>query len=672
MPTPPHPPEPGEPTEAEGRPVGGHTIVRPGDAYGPARFDSADEPHFAPPRHPGEVGALDRYRVLKKLGQGGMGAVYLGYDGELERAVALKVMLLKEAADVNAHTRFLREARAAAKVRSKHVVTIYDVGESRGSPFIAMEYLLGHSLDQFLKSGRELSLAQAVRVGRETALGLAAVHKLGLVHRDVTPNNIWLEAPNGHVKLLDFGLARPVIDDANLSGRGSALGTPAYMSPEQARNDKALDRRTDLFSLGVVLYRLVTGQMPFTGDTALAVGTSILTDTPKRVRAWRPDVPEALEVVIDRLLAKNPAGRFRTAEEVAGALRAIEHPPADGPPLVVIPLAIEAQEQNVWEGIDASAFAPAPSNGAGGTRALKPALVAGTLLLVACAVLAAVIFRPWERVAQTPPEESLPKPVVKPVDRPPPKPEPDPDRRGAEYVLTAGGTVRVSGEDRSIKTAAALPKDAFRLTAANLSGAPAAHVRAADLAAFSGCKHLTFLDLNSSKQVTDAGLAHFRECTGLTSLGLNGTQVSNAGLAEFKRCTALTQLALSGTPVTDAGLAHLKDCTRLADINLNYTRVTDAGLAHLKDRDMTHLNLAGMAKLTDDGLAHFKGCKNLVHLDLASSPVGDAGVEFLKGCKKLAELRLTGTKVTAKCVAELRQALPQCNIVHSGATGPKQ
>ncbi len=270
-----------------------------------------------------------------------MGAVYLGYDGALERKVALKVMLSNHAADPDARERFLREARAAAMVKSEHVVTIFDVGEAGGVPFIAMEYLLGSPLDQFLKTRGELPLPQVLRVARETALGLAAAHALGLVHRDVKPGNIWLEAPKGRVKLLDFGLARAATDDTHLTGTGTVMGTPAYMSPEQGRGWK-VDHRSDLFSLGVTLYRLTTGKMPFAGDTTMAVLTSLALDAPAPVREFNAQLPEPLEAVVAKLLAKNPDERFQSAAKVAAALLAIERPPAGGPlPVVVaIPMTV--------------------------------------------------------------------------------------------------------------------------------------------------------------------------------------------------------------------------------------------------------------------------------------------------------------------------------------------
>jgi serine/threonine protein kinase len=337
------------------------TLARPaGEPVLPTRR-MAPEPDFAPPMKPGEVGTLGRYRVLKKLGQGGMGAVYLAHDTVLARRIALKVMLPHHAADPEARERFLREARTAAMVRSDHVVTIFDVGEERGAPFIAMEYLLGHPLDQYLRANGELPVAQVFRIGTETALGLAAAHELGLVHRDIKPGNIWLEAPHGRVKLLDFGLARAENDDTHLTTSGLVIGTPAFMSPEQARGLK-LDGRSDLFSLGVMLYRLTTGKMPFSGTTTMAVLTSLAVDTPAPVRQLNADVPDALQVVIAKLLSKNPADRYQSAQEVVTALREAEQPrPVEGGVPVAVPvapMAIEAQSENVWEGIESTASGP--------------------------------------------------------------------------------------------------------------------------------------------------------------------------------------------------------------------------------------------------------------------------------------------------------------------------
>jgi acyl carrier protein len=282
---------------------------------------------FAPSKYQNELGTFGRYRVLKKLGQGGMGAVYLAYDEALERKIAMKVLLPQFAADSAARERFKREARAVAKVKSDHVVTIHEVGEVQDTPFIAMEYLLGSPLDEYLKERGRLALSQTLRIVRETAIGLAAAHALNLVHRDIKPGNLWLEAPRGRVKLLDFGLARIQNDQIHLTNSGAIIGTPAYMSPEQARGQK-VDHRSDLFSLGVMLYQLCTGKMPFAGDSVLAVLTSLAVDTPIPPQQLNPDIPPALEAAIDRLLAKDPANRFQTAQQVMESLHEIKPPKA--------------------------------------------------------------------------------------------------------------------------------------------------------------------------------------------------------------------------------------------------------------------------------------------------------------------------------------------------------
>ena len=263
-----------------------------------SRAGDSAVPHFGPPTGAGEVGTLGPYRVLKQLGAGGMGAVYLALDTRLDRKLAFKVMLPEFAADKSAKERFLREARAAAKISHDNVVTVFEADEREGVPYIAMQYLQGYPLDEYLRNKGTPAIAHVIRIARETALGLAAAHALGLVHRDIKPGNIWLEAPNGRVKILDFGLAKPTDEqklDHELTATGVILGTPAYMPPEQARGAKA-DFRADLFSLGVVLYRLATGALPFHGDTVMAVLAAVIADDPTQAtNASQPRIVSALD-----------------------------------------------------------------------------------------------------------------------------------------------------------------------------------------------------------------------------------------------------------------------------------------------------------------------------------------------------------------------------------------
>jgi len=221
-------------------------------------------PFLEPPRQPDELGWLGPYRILKVLGQGGMGIVFQAEDTQLERLVALKVMNPEgEPRDPAARKRFLREARMTAALHTDHIVTIHQVGDVNGLPYLAMELLQGQNLADWMQRGERASAAQILDIALQVARGLDVAHKAGLVHRDIKPSNIWLEAPIGRVKILDFGLARLAQDVTNLTQIGMVMGTPAYMAPEQAQGSK-VDARCDLFSLGCVLYELATGTPPFT------------------------------------------------------------------------------------------------------------------------------------------------------------------------------------------------------------------------------------------------------------------------------------------------------------------------------------------------------------------------------------------------------------------------
>jgi hypothetical protein len=278
---------------------------------------------LAPAQSPDELGRLGPYRVLRVLGAGGMGVVFQAEDPQLRRLVALKAMLPGLAANPSARERFLREARAAAALKHDHVVTIYQVGEDRGAPFLAMELLEGESLDDRLQRQGKLAIPEALRVGRELAEGLQAAHDKGLIHRDVKPANVWLEGVRGRVKILDFGLARAPAGEPQLTQLGAILGTPAYMAPEQAAG-RAVDLRCDVFSLGCVLYRACTGELPFKGDDPISTLVALATEQPRPPREVNPDLPETLSELILHLLAKLPEDRRPSAEAVASALREIE------------------------------------------------------------------------------------------------------------------------------------------------------------------------------------------------------------------------------------------------------------------------------------------------------------------------------------------------------------
>ena len=335
----------------------------------------AERVGLAAPQSPDEIGRLGCYRILQELGRGGMGVVYKAEDAKLKRLVALKVMLPRLAADPSARQRFLREAQATAAVHHDHVVTIFQVGEDNGVPFLAMEFLQGTSLGQWMKNDPKPALAQTLRIGREIAEGLAAAHARGLIHRDVKPGNIWLDADHkGRVKILDFGLARIGTDDVHLTHTGVVVGTPAYMSPEQAGGEK-VDARTDLFSLGCVLYCLCTGAMPFTGDTTMGLLTALAAAHPKSVRDLNPYAPEALADLVMRLLAKKPGDRPASAQEVVEALQAVER---------------AALDERSAACIQPAGASPAARSASGGRRR-RPYILAAAAAAFLAVVAAAVV-----------------------------------------------------------------------------------------------------------------------------------------------------------------------------------------------------------------------------------------------------------------------------------------
>ncbi len=263
-----------------------------------------------------------RYLVRRELGAGGMAVVYLADDPRHGRPVAAKVMRPELAAALGPE-RFLREIRIAAQLRHPNIVPLYDSGEAAGLLYYVMPYIVGESLRDRLRRERQLPVDEAVGLAREVADALAHAHEHGLIHRDIKPENILLEG--GHALVADFGIARAVGSAAAMqvtTAAGLAIGTPAYMSPEQALGDAAIDARSDVYALGCVLYEMVAGEPPHTGPTAQAIVARQLAEPVRSLRTVREAVPDQLERVVMRALARVPADRFPSAAAFRDALGA--------------------------------------------------------------------------------------------------------------------------------------------------------------------------------------------------------------------------------------------------------------------------------------------------------------------------------------------------------------
>ncbi|MEQ1827043.1 MAG: protein kinase [Pirellula sp.] len=269
-----------------------------------------DDPHM--------LGRIGPYEIIGLLGQGGMGAVFKGFDRSLNRFVAIKMLLPHLAASGAARKRFAREAQAVAAVVDDHVMAIHRVDEWQGIPYLVMTYSRGVSLQKRLNDTGPLEVREILRIGMQAAMGLAAAHAQGIVHRDIKPANIFLDQNVERVQLMDFGLARAV-DDASLTRSGTIAGTPQYMSPEQARAE-VVDLRSDLFSLGSVLYAMCVGHAPFRAESSYGVLRLITDKEPRPIRDANPEVPEWLSVIIGKLMSKSPSDRYASAAEVATIL----------------------------------------------------------------------------------------------------------------------------------------------------------------------------------------------------------------------------------------------------------------------------------------------------------------------------------------------------------------
>ena len=261
---------------------------------------------------------IGRYQVLDEIAAGGQGAVYRAFDPQTGQIVALKVLHPSLAGDRTYLDRFRREASLASSIDHPNVTKIFEVGESGGSHFMALEFL-PESLGGVIQSGGPMQIERAADFAAQIAEGLGAAHALGIVHRDVKPQNV-LVSPDGTLKVTDFGIARGAAL-STMTATGAMMGTPHYMSPEQCRGERA-DVRSDIYSLGCVLYQMLTGELPFSATTPLAVIRQHIDDRPRPARQRRSDLPRSLASVVERAMEKRPDRRFQSASEMMAALRA--------------------------------------------------------------------------------------------------------------------------------------------------------------------------------------------------------------------------------------------------------------------------------------------------------------------------------------------------------------
>jgi beta-lactam-binding protein with PASTA domain/predicted Ser/Thr protein kinase len=323
----------------------------------------------------------DRYEVEGRIGAGGMAEVWRGHDRVLNRTVAIKTLLPQFARDASFVDRFRREAQAAARLNHAGIVSVYDSGTDGDTPYIVMEFIEGRTLADYLASGKTIPPMEAAKIAQDIAEALAVAHAQGVIHRDIKPANVMVTR-NGKVLVMDFGIARLISGPETAPQTSAVLGTASYLSPEQAQG-QPVDARTDIYALGVVLYEMLTGRPPFTGDSPMAIAYKQVNATPPAPSSTNPDVPPELDAVVMRALSKNPANRYQTGQEFADDL---ERARTGGEVLATPLLPASGEATQVISRPEATSVLPPLQDEPGGSR---KAWVGALLAILIMALLAA-------------------------------------------------------------------------------------------------------------------------------------------------------------------------------------------------------------------------------------------------------------------------------------------
>jgi hypothetical protein len=596
---------------------------------------------------------LGHFILLSELGRGGMGEVFKAYEPPLQRLVALKVLPADVADRPERVRRFRAEAAAVARLNHPNVVPIYSVGEDRGRTFFAMQYVQGETLAQLLTRRGTLHVDETLALAEQILEGLNEAHAHGLIHRDIKPSNILLDARTGRALLADFGLVKDVHRAGELTHSGVVLGTVEYLSPEQAQGF-VVDARSDLYAIGVLLFRALAGRLPFKADTAATLIFQHAFVPAPPLRQLRPDAPEALTRLVARLLAKSPDERYQTVRELLSALRGLRlHLASAGPKSA--PAGIE-QAPTRHEGATTVALVKVQRRSASGS-AWRPWL--GRLIgrAAAAAALALFAFLPsW--LSREPAGPHIPKAAADRAE--------SPDLAAAAWALRLHGRIKVSclGQKRELADARDLPDLPLQLLEINLQANP--QLTDAELARLPPLADLQDLILGGTP-ITDAGLRALPPLPALKSLHLAMTGVTDAGLTGLARFPSLTQLNLDATAVSGAGLSRVREASRLEHLMLAHTRIGDEGLrtlpagARLKFLGLNH------TKVTDASMPRIATYETLTHLQLAETELTDAGLLALRALRRLTHLDLRETRVSDNAVAAFRAALPGCQVVRNDA-----
>ena len=657
----------------------------------------------------GNTLTLGNYAILDRLGAGGMGQVFLAEHRRMKRRVALKVLAPKLVSDKGAIERFRREVEAAARLSHPNIVGAFDADEANGVHYLVMEYVAGQDLASLVAKSGPLPVATAVDCIRQAAAGLQYAHASGVIHRDIKPGNLLLNEA-GAIKVLDMGLARVESVDGNqgaLTGTGIMMGTVDYMAPEQAEDTHAADARADIYSLGCTLHYLLTGKPVYGGDTILRRILAHREEAVPSLRAYRGEVSPELDRVFQRMIAKRPADRYASMEEVTDALHRAQ---AGIPELIAPPLLLQRDGDDSFgsfltsldssdatfigtgEGAahiaaDAATIQASGSDTAARTlpqpltsssttamsgahtlqRRGRRAWYAEPLLWGGAAALLALVVGVWQLATQPAPSRTGPQqsstagdtqgaPATAATSTTPATP--DEIAAVVGWALARGATLTVGNESSGMREIRSVAQwEEQRLPVRSLTFSKESRIGNDDLARLRAFDRLTNLSL-AGTSISDDGLRQLSTLSRLETLDLSSTQVTDAGLPAVSRLVNLKSLVLKDTQVAGGGLQNLAGLQKLELLHLDGLPIHDDHLKLLPLLpNLVSVSLVGCQALTDS-CAGFLNRSTCSQINLQGVAITDAGLEKLRTNRSLRFLWLNQTPVTAAGVIALARACP--------------
>lgn len=601
-----------------------------------------------------------RYEFITVIGAGGAGVIYKAKQKPLGRPVAVK-MIHSHLVNVTALKRFLQEAKTISTMHHPNIISVHDFGVSEDNqPYMVMDYVEGTTLSDYIKKEGALEPEFAVNLAMQICDGLSHAHSHNVLHRDLKPNNVMLvplAAGEHHLRVLDFGLAKLFAEDEqadHLTKTGETVGTPAYMAPEQVMGKK-LSPRSDIYSLGCLMYHCLTGFVPFGGATKMETMLKQLNDPPPPFSEYDIDVSERLEELVMQILSKDPAARPESMSQVKERLKALMNYHSSGN---VSALARKEKKKAPPKKIE--------------IEPKKIAMIAVPLLLVSVAGLATYFYSQQKPAAKT--EQSAQVPA---------QTKTEPTKSSESVVATkteqseqppANATTPVVTPAKEEKPQEQVPSYKRDIDDEEFLGkfqgkegirelsSDGHDIQNQDLYYVSKLKDLKMLDLTKSQSINDSGVAYLKDMS-LVSLLLGKTGVKDKGLASIGTLKSLVTLDLNNTLITPNGLGQLASCRNLRSLDLHQTNLKNGNLDGLKGLNNLDMLVLGETGVGDAGLSALTNMKMLKTLYLNNTAITNAGLNNLSNLENLQKLDLSGTKIDKRGLKAL-SSLPNLTALY--------